>query len=141
MCMLPFPSKKVVCLTIMLSKLIFYQKPPCTIIVETVWRFSPLTIGWLALKQALMKGQITSLKIIEAGGKTEYFGKIANRISVNADYFNESEEAEKGVNSIQLVKVNGKWLINSITGILKKRDSPFQKSIFYNDKYSASYNS
>jgi hypothetical protein len=76
------------------------------------------------LKALVDEGQITSLKVIEGGGETEYFGKIANRISVNVDYFNESEEAEKGLNSIQLVKVNGRWLINSITWDVEKEGQP-----------------
>ena len=80
---------------------------------------------WTADFKAIVdEGQITSVKVIEGGGKTDYFGKIAHRISVNVDYFNESEEAEKGLNSIQLVNVNGKWLINSITWDVEKEGQP-----------------
>lgn len=71
-------------------------------------------------KAGVEAGEISSAKVIEAGGITEYFGKIAHRISVNADYFNGSEEAERGVNSFQLIKVDGKWLINSLIWDVEK---------------------
>ncbi len=70
------------------------------------------------------EGQINSVKVMEGGGETEFFGNIAHRLSVNVDYFNGSEEAERGVNSFQLIKVNGKWLINSLIWDVEKEGQP-----------------
>lgn len=75
-------------------------------------------------KAMVDEGQIHSVNVIEGGGETEFFGNIAHRLSVNLDYFDESEEAERGVNSFQLIKVNGKWLINSLIWDVEKEGQP-----------------
>ena len=66
-------------------------------------------------------GEMIAFNEVELGGKTEYFGKIGHRISAYASYFDGAEEiGEKGVNSFQVLKVNGKWLINSIIWDVEK---------------------
>ncbi|SOE20278.1 hypothetical protein SAMN06298216_0771 [Spirosomataceae bacterium TFI 002] len=62
---------------------------------------------------------------IELGGETEYFGKVGHRISAYASYFDGSDEVgERGVNSFQVIQMNGKWLINSIIWDIEKEGLP-----------------
>jgi len=73
-------------------------------------------------------GELTAFDEVELGGETEYFGKIGHRISAYATKFNGAEEVgERGVNSFQVVKVNGKWLINSIIWDIEKSGQPIPK--------------
>jgi hypothetical protein len=72
-------------------------------------------------KVGIDSGEMIAFKEVELGGKTEYFGNIGHRISAYASYFDGAEEiGEKGVNSFQVLKVNGKWLINSIIWDVEK---------------------
>ena len=67
-------------------------------------------------------GKMIAFNEIELGGETEYFGKIGHRISAYASYFDGSEEVgERGVNSFQVIQVNGKWLINSLIWDVEKK--------------------
>ncbi len=69
--------------------------------------------------------ELTAFDEKELGGKTEYFGKIGHRISAYATKFNDAEEiGERGVNSFQVLNVNGKWLINSIIWDVEKSGQP-----------------
>ena len=66
-------------------------------------------------------GELKAFDEVELGGETEFFGKIGHRISAYASYFNGAEEiGERGVNSFQVLNVNGKWLINSIIWDIEK---------------------
>ncbi len=79
-------------------------------------------------KASIDDGEMIAFKEIELGGKTEYFGKIGHRISAYASYFDGSEEiGEKGVNSFQVLKVNDKWLINSIIWDVEKNGQSIPK--------------
>lgn len=72
-------------------------------------------------KSGIERGGMLAFYEVELGGKTEYFGNIGHRISAYASYFDGSEEiGEKGVNSFQVLHVNGKWLINSIIWDVEK---------------------
>ncbi len=72
-------------------------------------------------KVSIDGGKMIAFNEVELGGKTEYFGKIGHRISAYASYFDGANEiGEKGVNSFQVLKVNGKWLINSIIWDVEK---------------------
>jgi hypothetical protein len=72
-------------------------------------------------KAGVDSGNMTAFKEIELGGETEYFGNIGHRITAYASYFNGLEEiGQKGVNSFQLVKLKGQWLINSIIWDIEK---------------------
>ena len=76
-------------------------------------------------KAAIDAGELTSVREWELGGETESFGKIGHRISASNAIFNENEEAEeKNVNSFQVVKVDGKWLINSIVWDVESEGMP-----------------
>ena len=68
---------------------------------------------------------------MEGGGETQFFGNIAHRLSVNVDYFDGSEEAERGVNSFQLIKVNGKWLINSLIWDVEQEGQPIPEQYLF----------
>jgi len=52
----------------------------------------------------------------EIWGETQFFGNIAHRYSVYDKHIKikDREIKGKGVNSYQLVKVNGRWMVNSI---------------------------
>ena len=73
-------------------------------------------------------GELTAFGEVELGGETEYFGKIGHRISAYATKFNGDEEiGERGVNSFQVLNVNGKWLISSIIWDIEKSGQPIPK--------------
>ena len=66
-------------------------------------------------KAGVEAGGMIAFRETELGGETEYFGKIAHRISAYASYINgASEIGERGVNSFQLLKIDGRWLISTI---------------------------
>jgi len=72
-------------------------------------------------KASIDGGEMIAFNEVELAGKTEYFGKIGHRISAYASYFDGADEiGEKGVNSFQVLEVNGKWLINSIIWDVEK---------------------
>lgn len=65
--------------------------------------------------EMLKSGSFEAIIEKEIWGKTEYFGKIAHRISTYELYYNDTENrAEIGVNSFQLVKMDGKWRVSSV---------------------------
>lgn len=65
--------------------------------------------------ELLQSGSFKAIIEKERWGKTEYFGHIAHRISTYELYYNDTENrAELGVNSFQLVKINGKWRVSSV---------------------------
>ena len=73
-------------------------------------------------------GELTAFDEVELGGESEYFGKIGHRISAYATKFNGDEEiGERGVNSFQVLNVNGKWLISSIIWDIEKSGQPIPK--------------
>ena len=73
------------------------------------------------LKGAVDAGAMKSFREVELGGETEYFGHIAHRISSYASYFDGSGEiGERGVNSFQLLKIDGQWIINSVIWDVEK---------------------
>jgi len=70
-------------------------------------------------------GNLIAFEEVELGGETEFFGNIGHRISAYASYINGAEEiGEKGVNSFQVMKVSGKWLINSLVWDIEKNGQP-----------------
>ena len=52
----------------------------------------------------------------EIRGETVFFGTIAHRFSTYEKYIEVGDRkvSGQGINSFQLVKINGKWMINSI---------------------------
>ena len=57
----------------------------------------------------------------EIFGRTEQFGKIAQRISTYTTYFNTRDSiAERGVNSFQLIKTKNGWKVSSIIWDVEK---------------------
>ena len=84
-----------------------------------------ITLFIESYKDAIDRGAITSFSEVELGGKTEYFGNVAHRMSAYASYFNGSDEiGERGVNSFQLLKVDGEWIINSVIWDVEKEGQP-----------------
>ena len=60
---------------------------------------------------------LKSFKEYEIYGETLIFGTIAHRFSTYDKYTEVGERviSGKGINSFQLVKVDGRWMVNSIT--------------------------
>lgn len=77
------------------------------------------------LEGMVNNGQITMFYEEEVTGKTEYFGKIAHRISTYVTYLNTRDTVfERGVNSFQLVKIDGEWIINSVIWDVERPTQP-----------------
>jgi hypothetical protein len=70
-------------------------------------------------------GQLISFNEVELGGVTEYFGKIGHRISAYASYINSADEiGERGVNSFQVIYIDGEWKVNSIVWDIEREGLP-----------------
>ena len=66
-------------------------------------------------KEAFKAGNIFSFDEREVDSETTIFGEVANRVSYHIYHTNSNDSITKrGVNSIQLVKIKGKWKIQSI---------------------------
>ena len=75
----------------------------------------PLSDQVNEFKQGFKAGHLISFDEREIGAKTTYFGNVAHRISHHIYYINSDDTITKrGTNSIQLVKSNGTWKIQSI---------------------------
>lgn len=67
-------------------------------------------------KGAVEGGSFKAIQEKEIWGETVVFGKIAHRLSTYVLYVNDlTQIVERGVNSMQLVKTDEGWKINSIT--------------------------
>jgi hypothetical protein len=76
-------------------------------------------------KASVEGGQLTSFNEVELGGVTEYFGKIGHRISAYASYINSADEiGERGVNSFQVIYIDGEWKVNSIVWDIEREGLP-----------------
>lgn len=66
--------------------------------------------------QQLSSGTLKSFYEGEISSRTELFGRIAHRFSTYEAKFNlgTSEQLAIGINSIQLIKTKGSWLVTSI---------------------------
>ena len=65
---------------------------------------------------AVEGGSFKSIREQEIWGQTQVFGKVAHRFSTYVLYVNDMNTiVERGVNSMQLVKTDQGWKINSIT--------------------------
>ncbi len=83
-------------------------------------------------QKSISEGSLTLMEEFEIAGKTEYFGAIAHRISYHAYYFNTKDSiGARAVNTLQLVKIKGKWLINSVLRDFENEVLKFPKE--YND--------
>jgi hypothetical protein len=69
-----------------------------------------------AYRQRISSGEITSFYEGELSAITEMFGRIAHRFSTYETKFDltRDEPFSIGINSIQFVMVDGRWLISSI---------------------------
>ncbi len=66
-------------------------------------------------QKSISEGKLTLMEEFEIAGKTEYFGAVAHRISYHGYFFNTKDSiGARAVNTLQLVKIKGKWLINSV---------------------------
>ncbi len=72
-------------------------------------------------ENAIQSGQLQDFREVEINGYTEYFGKVAHRISSYASYFGGAEEpGERGINSFQLINLDGKWLVSAVIWDIEK---------------------
>ena len=82
--------------------------------------------GLERFKKAIDAGQITYFSEFEIDSKTEYYGNIAHRISYHAYYFNSKDSIySRAVNSLQIVNIDGKWLLYSVLRQFEDDDFPF----------------
>jgi hypothetical protein len=65
-----------------------------------------------AYKENVAKGIFPSLIGKEISHKTEVFGKIAQRFSTYE--FHVDTHVSRGIETIQLIQINGKWVITSV---------------------------
>ncbi len=78
-----------------------------------------------AFEAGINAGQMTAFNEVELGGETEYFGHVGHRISAYASYFEGSSEiGEKGVNSFQVLNIDGQWRVSSIIWDVEKEGQP-----------------
>ncbi len=68
------------------------------------------------VKDMIAGGKLKSFNEREINSVTELFGKIAHRFSTYESRFDpqQTEPFSVGINSIQMVKIKGKWLISSL---------------------------
>lgn len=68
------------------------------------------------VRERIEKGVLSEFLERELWQRTEVFGKIAQRFSTYEAKFDwtASEPFSVGINSIQFIKVEGKWLVSSI---------------------------
>ena len=68
------------------------------------------------VKDMIASGKLKSFNEREIYSVTEMFGKIAHRFSTYESRFDpqQTEPFSVGINSIQMVKIKGKWLISSL---------------------------
>ena len=86
----------------------------------------------LSFQKSISDGNLTLMEEFEIAGKTEYFGGIAHRISYHAYYFNTKDSiGARAVNTLQLVKIKGKWLINTVLREFESEALKFPEE--YND--------
>lgn len=73
------------------------------------------------LKAGIEAGELVSFDEIELGGETEYFGKVGHRISSYATHLDQDGVPdERGVNSFQLLNLDGTWKVSSIIWDIEK---------------------
>lgn len=76
-------------------------------------------------KTAIEGGQIQSFYEEELYGKTDQFGRVAQRLSSYKTYINTMDSvSERGVNSFQLIKTPAGWKISSIIWDTEKPGLP-----------------
>ena len=76
---------------------------------------SLISDGVKEFKDAFKAGHINSFDEREIGSETTQFGNVAHRISYHIYHTNSNDSiTSRGTNSIQLVKTNGKWKVQSI---------------------------
>lgn len=65
-------------------------------------------------KNTVQSGSFKAIVEKEIWGKTQFFGQVAHRFSSYELYYNDlTKPVERGVNSFQLVKIEGEWKISS----------------------------
>jgi len=69
-----------------------------------------------AVRQQLENGELEAFQEREIAARTEVFGNIAHRFSTYEAGLEgaDARSAIKGINSIQFIKVAGKWLVSAM---------------------------
>lgn len=101
---------------------------------------TPLILGVKEFIQHFEKqfadGMITELEDKEVHHQTEIYDKIAHRFSFYEARFKSSDTMPfaVGVNSMQLVKVDGQWLVSSMAWNDDNRGNGFFERMIFNEK-------
>jgi hypothetical protein len=76
-------------------------------------------------KQFVESAHVKSFKDEEITGRTDQYGKIAERISTYQSYMNNMDTvAERGVNSFQLINTPQGWRVSSIIWDIERPGQP-----------------
>lgn len=76
-------------------------------------------------KGMIESGQVQSFYEEELSGKTDQYGRMAQRLSTYKTYINTMDSiSERGVNSFQLIKTPGGWKVSSIIWDIEKPGLP-----------------
>lgn len=82
-----------------------------------------------AYKNYVETAKPVSFREEEVYGRTDQYGKIAQRISTYRTYINSNDlVTERGVNSFQLIKTPQGWKVSSIIWDVEKTGSPIPKA-------------
>lgn len=85
----------------------------------------PLDQFVTAYKGMVESGQIQSFYEEELYGKTDQFGRVAQRLSSYKTYINTMDSiSERGVNSFQLIKTPAGWRVSGIIWDIEKPGKP-----------------
>ncbi len=76
-------------------------------------------------KQFIESAHVKSFTDEEITGRTDQYGRIAERISTYRSYMNNMDTvAERGVNSFQLINTPGGWRVSSIIWDIERPGQP-----------------
>lgn len=82
-----------------------------------------------AYKNYVETSKVQSFKEEEIYGRTDQYGKIAQRISSYRTYINRTDmPAERGVNSFQLIKTKNGWKVSSIIWDIESKNLPIPRT-------------
>ncbi|SFQ50083.1 hypothetical protein [Parafilimonas terrae] len=82
-----------------------------------------------AYKNYVETSKVQSFSEEEIYGRTDQYGKIAQRISSYKTYINRTDmPAERGVNSFQLIKTKDGWKVSSIIWDIESKNLPIPRT-------------
>ena len=104
----------------------------CTSNASIIANFTGKPMQWTVIsfiafmKESVSKQSIIARQETELFERTDVFGNIAQRFSTYSIQFTTKDKVEqrRGINAIQLLKVEGQWLISAIIWDTEKPGNP-----------------